>query len=214
MKLIAGLGLAALMVVGNASATTIVQVALPTGSYNANTTGNTGSGTFTFSSENFGILSTITSVQLVYETDYATIVNSNGLTIVSTFTPNGANMSTDTLTTTYVNQSTENYVSTIGTPTFTFQQQSSDSNGAAISAGFGQTIAVSGQGGIYGAFSVNWASTVTGGAAGSGTTLAEIVYTYSTSSAGGTPEPVSMVLFGSGLLAVSLIGRKKFFARK
>jgi len=36
-----------------------------------------------------------------------------------------------------------------------------------------------------------------------------IVYNYST----GTPEPVSMILFGSGLLAVSLIGRKKF-ARK
>jgi len=32
-----------------------------------------------------------------------------------------------------------------------------------------------------------------------------VQYTYTT----GTPEPVSMVLFGSGLLALSLIGRKK-----
>jgi hypothetical protein len=35
-----------------------------------------------------------------------------------------------------------------------------------------------------------------------------VTYTYSTSS--GTPEPVSMILFGSGLTAVALIGRKKF----
>ena len=38
-----------------------------------------------------------------------------------------------------------------------------------------------------------------------------VTYNYTTPS--GVPEPVSMVLFGSGLLAVSLIGRKKF-ARK
>jgi hypothetical protein len=36
-------------------------------------------------------------------------------------------------------------------------------------------------------------------------------FTYTTTSA--TPEPVSMVLFGSGLLAVSLIGRKKLISK-
>ena len=40
---------------------------------------------------------------------------------------------------------------------------------------------------------------------------ATVIYNYTTPR--GVPEPVSMVLFGSGLLAVSLIGRKKF-ARK
>jgi hypothetical protein len=39
--------------------------------------------------------------------------------------------------------------------------------------------------------------------------FAQITYTYSS----GTPEPVSMLLFGSGLLGVALVGRKKF-ARK
>jgi len=36
-------------------------------------------------------------------------------------------------------------------------------------------------------------------------------FTYATTSA--TPEPVSMVLFGSGLLALSLIGRKKLIRK-
>jgi len=43
------------------------------------------------------------------------------------------------------------------------------------------------------------------------TALATVIYTYTPGTT--TPEPVSMVLFGSGLLAVSLLGRKKF-ARK
>jgi len=46
------------------------------------------------------------------------------------------------------------------------------------------------------------------------TTDVFIAFTYDTApTTSGTPEPVSMLLFGSGLLAVSVIGRKKF-ARK
>jgi hypothetical protein len=37
----------------------------------------------------------------------------------------------------------------------------------------------------------------------------EVLYNY----ASGVPEPVSMILLGSGLLAVSLIGRKKFLRK-
>jgi len=53
------------------------------------------------------------------------------------------------------------------------------------------------------------AAVTTSGTVGAASGAVWIVYNYST----GTPEPVSMILFGSGLLAVSFIGRKKF-ARK
>ncbi len=59
---------------------------------------------------------------------------------------------------------------------------------------------------LGGAVTVAYTNTFPTGNALQGTGYAEIVFDYST----GTPEPVSMILFGSGLLAVSLIGRKKF----
>jgi hypothetical protein len=62
---------------------------------------------------------------------------------------------------------------------------------------------------LGGAVTVGYTNAFPTGNALQGTGYAEIVYDYST----GTPEPVSMILLGSGLLAVSLIGRKKF-ARK
>jgi len=68
------------------------------------------------------------------------------------------------------------------------------------------------QSGNEGAFSINYTNSVQAGSVGAATGYAQVVYTYTTTS--GTPEPVSMILFGSGLLAVSLIGRKKFFVRK
>ena len=40
-----------------------------------------------------------------------------------------------------------------------------------------------------------------------------VTYTYSTSVTSSSPEPVSMLLFGSGLVAVSLFGRKKLSRR-
>jgi hypothetical protein len=220
MKFLAGLGLTALMVVGNASATTIGVFGTATAgnlneSYNAQVTGNSSSGTITFAAQNFGVLTTITGVTLIYETDYSSPDNtSGGLQITSTFVPNGAGMVSDTLTTTFLTQSTESYTNATP-PGLTFVNQGTDSNGSTIIGGFNQAVTagvpVAAQ---YGSFTVNWTSTVTEGTAQSASVNAEIVYTYSTSSAGGTPEPVSMILFGSGLLAVSLIGRKKFFARK
>jgi len=47
------------------------------------------------------------------------------------------------------------------------------------------------------------------GSALQGTGFAEVVYTY-TPVTSGTPEPISGLLFGSGLLAVALVGRKRF----
>jgi hypothetical protein len=68
------------------------------------------------------------------------------------------------------------------------------------------------QSGNEGAFTINFTNSIASGTVGAATGYAQVVYTYTTTSA--APEPVSMILFGSGLLAVSLVGRKKFFVRK
>jgi len=69
-------------------------------------------------------------------------------------------------------------------------------------------------------FAVNWINATGGsaldgittlGSVNDGTGVVWVVYNYQV--AGTTPEPVTMVLFGSGLIALSVIGRKKF-ARK
>jgi hypothetical protein len=63
-------------------------------------------------------------------------------------------------------------------------------------------------------FSINVNAFVDAGGFTSGASDASIQVTYSYSAVTtGTPEPVSMLLFGSGLLAVSLMGRKKFSKR-
>jgi len=211
MKLLAGLGLAALMVAGNASATTIavLQSALYGNS------GTTVAGTFTFNAVNYGPLSTITGVTLIYETDY-TGPQIEPLQVVSTYSPNGAGMVNDTLTTNYVNQTSETYLDSAGLTFVTEPNGTVASNGTAIVSGF-QDVVSAGlpqTGGIYGSFAVAYTSSITQGQAVGANAEVEVLYTYTTSSAGGTPEPVSMILFGSGLLAVSLVGRKKFFAGK
>jgi hypothetical protein len=65
--------------------------------------------------------------------------------------------------------------------------------------------------GAFGAVTINFTNQATTGSALQTTGYAQVVYDYNVTSS--TPEPVSMALFGGGLLALSLIGRKKF-ARK
>ncbi len=70
---------------------------------------------------------------------------------------------------------------------------------------------------FYTAFSVNTSSALasvapTGLAPVTSSSQVGVTFAYTTVSTG-TPEPVSMILFGSGLLGLSLIGRKKL-ARK
>jgi hypothetical protein len=211
MKLLAGIGLAALMVAGNASATTIA--VLQSALYNQGQSPISGS--FTFQSVNFGPLSTITGVTLIYETDY-TSPQIEPLQVVSTFIPNGNGMAADSLTTNYISQTQEAYLDTAGLTFVTEPNGTVASNGVGIVSGFNDvvTAGLPQTGGIYGSFAVAYTSSITQGQAVGASAEVEVLYTYTTSSAGGTPEPVSMILFGSGLLAVSLVGRKKFFAGK
>jgi len=215
MKILAGITLAALIAVGNLSATTIavVQGNSNYGSF-ASPPSQTASGILNFSAVNFGALSTITGVTLILETDYTGPL-SQPLQIVSTFTPNGSGQVNDTLTTNYINPTSESYTDTAGLTFVTQPNGTVSSNGVPIVSGFNMlTSSLVGVTSAYGSFAIAYTSTITQGTTSGASVEAEVVYTYTTSSAGGTPEPVSMILFGSGLLAVSLIGRKKFFARK
>jgi len=63
-------------------------------------------------------------------------------------------------------------------------------------------------------FNINVSAYVDGGSFSQGTSDAHATVTYTyTAITTSSPEPVSMVLFGGGLLGLSIIGRKKF-ARK
>jgi len=64
----------------------------------------------------------------------------------------------------------------------------------------------------FGTFSVSVSSTCCS-AGGPVDTSGQVIVQYTYSSTTGAPEPVSMLLFGSGLLAVSLVGRKKLIRK-
>lgn len=162
-----------------------------------------------------GSLSSI-SGYLLYSSDYTSGFNAP-VTEVSTYTFAGAGETFaggagDTITTTGLFFSTQEASSAFGC---TNGQACWDGQnlGLGLGPGFHDNIltglSLTGNevtiGGTYG-------SSITGGAAQGVSGLVTVVYTY-TATTTGTPEPISMLLFGSGLLAVSLLGRKKF-ARK
>jgi hypothetical protein len=67
----------------------------------------------------------------------------------------------------------------------------------------------------YAGFSVSYATGASGGNGSVGQVQGEsgqVYVQYNYTPAGSAPEPVSMLLLGSGLLGVAVIGRK--FARK
>jgi len=68
-------------------------------------------------------------------------------------------------------------------------------------------------GGTPTSMTVTESFTYTGPGGGSGVTGFSNTITENLTPTGGTPEPVSMILFGSGLLAISLLGRKKLSRR-
>jgi hypothetical protein len=63
-------------------------------------------------------------------------------------------------------------------------------------------------------FTLSGANNVTFSQATQAQDFVTVVYNYSTPSTSGTPEPASMLLSGGGLLAVTVLGRKKFARRR
>lgn len=209
MKILAGLAVAACMMVSSASAATLYVVGLC----------ETAGGTFGFTNPNpntpisgswtcptaasLGVSPTVTSEFIVYDGDY-----SSGLTTPVTETTNfgltglgGANFAfaTDTITTT--GQSSSQSITCVSGGTF---NQSTNLPPGVLSGCYDNATS-----GTLGAgATVLYTNTFNSGTALSGTGYAEIVYDYSVTS--GTPEPVSMLLLGGGLLGLSIIGRKKF----
>jgi hypothetical protein len=202
MKVLAALAFAALMTVGSASATTYYVVGT-CGSFNNPAPNSPTTGSWTCpTAASLGITGalTVASEFINYNSDY-----SSGLagivTAVTNFSFSGATLafSTDTLTSTGGSNSNP----ATSTDGLTINQL--QSLPPIVLAGFYDVAST------FGTVTVNYTNQATQGSALQATGYAQVVYDYNVTS--GTPEPVSMLLFGSGLLAVSIVGRRKF-ARK
>jgi hypothetical protein len=195
-----GLAAAALMLTVSASAATVVSVTC--GSFSFAGTGGSGSWVCpTLSSLDNG--GTVTSEEIIYGSDYSNgLSNTMQVQTVFTFSGSTPTNAADTLT------------STGGTNS----SQATSADLAAFQAlNLGPPPTPAGYIDIYSAFAnaitVGFNNTyVSGGSLGT-TGFAQLVFTYNPAVQTSAPEPGSMMLLGSGLLAAGLIGRKKF-ARK
>jgi len=196
MKIFAGLAIAGLMLVGQASAATFY-VSGVCGLISA-----AGSGTFTCPTyASLGGALSVASEFLVEDSNYALGVGGAGSLITNfSFTGGPAQFTSDTVTSTgaagFGGTPTSALLGTLNPPNAT--------TGAL--AGFYDNVSSP-----YSTVTVNYTTTANAAAQGI-SAYVQVVYDYNVTS-GGTPEPMSMLLFGSGLVALSVIGRKRF-ARK
>jgi len=194
MKFFAGLALAGLMVVGHASAATFYVSGL-CGFINA-----AGSGSFvcpTYAS--LGGTTALASEFLVEDSNYALGVGGAGSLITNfAYTGGPASTTSDTVTSTGA-------AGFGGTPTSASLGALNPPNaGTGALAGFYDTV-----NSPFGTVTVNYTTTANAFAQGiSG--YVQVVYDYNVVQTTGTPEPVSMLLFGTGLLGLSMIGRRAF----
>lgn len=190
---------AALVMTVSASATTVTAFCQSF----TNNSGSSQAGNLTCPT--FGSLDgggTVTGATLIYLADYSNGLTSS-VTEVTQFTFSGGTLTntSDTVTTTGTSSS-NSYTSADGV---TYEP-------------FGFLTATS-QSGFYDAISSTsngtqivaaYTNTITTGSVVAGTGYTELVLTYTPNS---TPEPGSLMLLGSGLLAAGLIGRKKLINR-
>jgi len=220
MKIFAGLALAGVMVVGQASAATFVAGnCYQTGNvfgFNNGAPQSSLSGSLVCpSAASLGITGSlvVASEFINYYSDYS---NGEATTVsISTqwsFSGAGLQLLTDTTTVTGGSNSTPATSASNGggvqviNPAIPVDNKQNVSDPGILLQGFYDNVT-----GAFGAVTVNFTNFANSGSAVQATGYAQVVYDYNNTSA--TPEPVSMVLFGAGLLGVSLIGRKKF-ARK
>jgi hypothetical protein len=204
MRIFAGLAFAAFMMVANVSAATMYVVGT-CGTFSNPAPNSPLSGTWVCpTAASLGITGSITlaSEFVSYDSDYSNGLNASVTTVTKwSFTGAGLAFATDTTTSTGGGNSSP-AISSDGLTLNPFV-----SLPPVLLPGFYNNVGIP-----FGTVTVNWTNQATVGSAIQATGYAQIVYDYNTVVAG-TPEPVSMLLLGSGLLAVSLIGRKKL-ARK
>jgi hypothetical protein len=200
MKIFAGLAIAAMMMVANASATTFYVVGT-CGSFNNPAPNSVLTGTWVCpTAASLGVTGSLSvaSETIVYSSDY-----SNGLASsvvdVTNFTFSGATLAfaADTVT------STGGSISGGPISTDGLVYNNLTNLPPVVLAGFYDSSASLGS-----TVTVNWTNQSTVGSALENTGYAQVIYDYNVTSS--VPEPVSMLLFGGGLLALSVIGRRKF----
>jgi hypothetical protein len=214
MKILAGLAFAAFMMVAPSSAA-VYYVIGNCGSFNNPAPNSLISSTWvcpSFASLDVGRTDTLASEFIAYSADFST-PESTAVTTVTNFGFAGvtAQFGADTTTSTCGGGcalgsagpvSTDGLTSNAGTTTPMGWQ-----TGGFVNPGFYDTVSG------FGTPTVTYTNQATQGQALQTTGFAQVIYDYNFTQSSSTPEPISMVLFGGGLLAVSLVGRKKF-ARK
>jgi hypothetical protein len=204
MKLLINLAFAALMV-GNASATTYYVVGT-CGTFSeppSTTPANSGSGTFVCpTAASLGVTGSLTvaSEFVDYDSDYSSGLSTT-VTTVTNWTFTGATFAWGADTTTVTGTGGSNsYTSTQGASLNPLTNLP-----PIVLAGFYDNVSA------FGTPTISWTTQATVGSAVAGTGYAEVIYDYNVISGGsGTPEPVSMLLLGTGLAAIFLLRTRRF----
>jgi len=209
-KLLMGVGLATVLLASNAFGVTLIQVVGNCGKFNNGSDTNAAvTGSFTCpTAAALGITGTITGEFVVYDSDF-----SNPDTLTETAVTNwaftasplsgiafGADTTTSTEGTGAGSGTSTTATSSMGNA---FQAAVLDSFGNLIKAGFDNTVSTP-----FGTVTANYTNQSTVGTAVGLTGYLQVVYQGSNLVVG-TPEPISMVLFGSGLIAISVLRRRK-----
>jgi hypothetical protein len=230
MKVFAGLMFAALMVAGNAGAATFTVNMLCNGfngtfgfSYaspiapNANVGSSTGTCNGLDVSGVANIVAGSLQGFILLDNDFAgpqaaTITTSTTWSITGITLAAPLNGGTPDTLTTNTNDAGATVQYTDSIPLAGGFHNATTLNGTFIQPGFYDNMSISGL--TVANFNYAYTNAISNGSTQNNTGYARVVYTYQTQvTTGGTPEPVSMLLFGGGLVAVSLIVRKKRAAR-